>query len=158
MEPRENAEAHVGLVELCRVRRRIGQETAPHRREGHQCRAQLLTGLHHSDFRVAHPEGIFRLHRRDGVHSSPAAQLVRTHFRKARQTDLAFADKLRQRPDRILDRDVRVRPVKVVEVDHVRLQTLQARLAGSLDHLRTAIQGPLAILEAKDAFAGQEKS
>ena len=57
----------------------------------------------------------------------------------------------------VITRDVRVRPVKVVEVNDVRLQTLQARLAGSLDHLRTAIKGPLAILEAKDAFAGQEK-
>jgi hypothetical protein len=91
------------------------------------------------------------------MHSSPAAQLVRTHFREARQQDLAFGDKIRQRPDRILDRDVRVWPVKVIEVYHVRLQTLQARLAGGLDGFRTAIQGPLAIPKPKDAFAGQEK-
>ena len=48
--------------------------------------------------------------------------------------------------------------VQVIEINHIRTQTFQARLTGGLDRLWPPINYALAIPEGQHAFAGEENS
>jgi hypothetical protein len=81
-------------------------------------------------------------------------QLVFAHLRETDEADLAGGDEIRQRARGFFNRHLRVGAVEIIEIDDIRAQTFQARLAGRLDGLRPAIEHTLSVAKAEYAFAG----
>ncbi|CAM5268324.1 hypothetical protein SCALM49S_05047 [Streptomyces californicus] len=78
-------------------------------------------------------EGPFGLEGGDRVDGVRLAQFRSGHLAQPQLLDLALLDQLRQRADRLGERDGRVSAVHVVEVDDVGAQPAQARLDGGPD-------------------------
>ncbi|MCW0424987.1 hypothetical protein NB713_002930 [Xanthomonas sacchari] len=129
----------VGL-EILRRADRPGQEAAAQRRVRHEADAQLAHRLQHAVvFRIARPQRVLALQRGDRMHRVRAADGGRGGFGQAEEAHLALFHQPRHRPDRVLDRHVRIHPVLVVEVDVVHAEPAQAGLAGRLHVFRTAV-------------------
>src|SRR5687767_10160369 len=155
LEPR-----HVVADVFRRQRRGVaeaaGQKPAAERAERHQRDPELAAGVEHRDFRIARPQGVLALYRRDRMDGVGPADRPRGHFAQADGTDLPGGDEVGKRTDALLDRDPLVPPVQVVHVDDVGLQPLEALVAVLPNHLGTPVDRPLPLLVAEHAaFAGE---
>ena len=77
-----------------------------------------------------------------------AAHRLRGGFRKAEPSHLARAHQVGHRSHRVLNGRVGIDAMLVVEVDHVHLQALEARLARIAHVLRCAIDAPETAIRA----------
>src|SRR5258708_39562467 len=62
------------------------------------------------------------------------------YLAESQRADLAGGDQFGHRPDGVFDRDTRIKPVAVVQVDDVGAQSTKARLARRGDILGTPIE------------------
>ncbi len=111
-----------------------GEEAAAERAVGHEPDAQFARGGQDPGLHVAGPQRVFALQRRDRMHRVAAAQLIGAGFRDADRADLALVLQPAELAHRLLDRDARIDPVQIVEVDVLEPEPLQAglhRLAGA---------------------------
>src|SRR5687768_7358292 len=69
----------------------------------HEADAQLLAGRENFQLRIACPDGVFVLHRRDRLHFMRAANGCAPRTGQAEMTDLALADQRLDRPGHVLD-------------------------------------------------------
>ncbi len=111
-----------------------GQHAPPERRIGHEPNPQLAADRQDVVFHKAAPQRIFGLQRRYRMHLVRPPDGVDARLRKSQEADLALLHQLFHRPDRVLDRHVRIDTVLVVEVDGLDPQPLKALFAG-LDHI-----------------------
>jgi hypothetical protein len=121
------------------------QETAPEGAEGDEGDAQLSNHGQYLGFRVAGPQRIFGLQRRDGVNSMGAADGLGSGLRQAQRLYLARLDQARHGADGLLDGRVGIDPVQVIEVDGLDAEALQRGLAGSRHIVGTAIDADPAL-------------
>ena len=108
-----------------------GEEASSQRAVGHKPDAQLANRGQDLLFRVAAPERVFGLERRDGVFGVGPADGRRRRLRQPQVADLPLPDQLRHGPHGLLDGDVRIDAVLVVEVDVVHAQALEGTVAAT---------------------------
>ena len=111
--------AHVVLGEVVERRDPPGEHPAAERAERDDADAELAARRHDLVLDVAAPQRPLALQRGDRVHGRGAADRVDRRLRQPEVAHLALGDELGHRPDRLLDRHVRVGAVLVVEVDVV---------------------------------------
>ena len=87
-------------------------------------------------------EVVFVLHRDDLRDLAGALELGDVEVGDADVPDLARALRVHQRPERILERHLRIDRVQLVEVDALELQALQAAVDRLLQVLGPAVLGP----------------
>ena len=113
----------------------------PERRVRHEADAEFASKREHLGLRVAGPQRVLGLQRRDRVHGVRPADGVDPGFGQADVADLALGDQLGEGADDLLDRRVRVDPVLVVQVDVVGVEPAQRSFDGDADVLGAAV-GP----------------
>src|SRR5450759_609056 len=136
--------AHVvGRAEAAR------EEAAPDRGVGHEADAELAHGREQALLRVARPERVLGLQRRDGVHRMSTADRLWRGLGQADVADLARLHELGHRTHGLLDRDLLVHTVLVVQVDVLHAEALERGVAGRVHVLRPAVDAhPAAVLAA----------
>ena len=134
--------AEVLVVELGGVGERAGEEAAAEGAVGDEADAELANGGEYLGFNVALPEGVLGLESGDGVDFVGAADGGRGGFGEAEVLHLSRVDELRHGSDGVFDGSVGIDAVLVVEVDVIDAETLQGGVAGLLDVLRFAGDGP----------------
>ena len=140
-EPRPVAAEVVG-VELVRRLEPAGEEAAAERRVRDQADPELPQGRQDLRLEVAGPERVLRLHRRDRMGGVRLADPLRRRLAEPDVEDLALLDQLGHRPDRLLDRHVRVHAVLVVEIDPVGPEALERALDRAAHVLGRAVAHP----------------
>ena len=90
-------------TQLGRTAQLAGQDSPAQRAECHERRADAPAFLEHRDFGIARPQRVFGLQRRDGMHGVRAAQGRRADLGEPDRANLACADQVRHRADRVLD-------------------------------------------------------
>ena len=116
-----------------------GQEAAPERAVGDERDPELADRGEQLGFRIAAPQRVLSLQRRNRMHGVSAANGLRRRFGQAEIPHLAGGHELGHRADRLLDRRVRVDAVLVVDVDGVDAEPLQRRVARLAHVLRPAV-------------------
>src|SRR5450830_1053276 len=136
--------AHVvGRAEAAR------EEAAPDRGVGHEADAELAHGREQALLRVARPERVLGLQRRDGVHRVSTADRLWRGLGQADVADLARLHELGHRTHGLLDRDLLVHTVLVVQVDVLHAEALERGVAGRVHVRRPAVDAhPAAVLAA----------
>ena len=119
--------AEVALREIVRRPDLPGEEAAAERAVRDEADAELAAGRKHPVLRVARPQRVLGLERRDRVDGVRAADRLRRGLGQAEVAHLARLDELRHRADGLLDRHADVDAVLVVEVDVVDAEPLAAR-------------------------------
>src|SRR5262249_26808946 len=89
---------------------------------------------------VARPQRIFDLQGGERMHRMRPADGRCPGLADAEKAYLALADKLAHRADRVLDRNGRIDPMDVIEVDDIGLEPPEALLAGFADIFRPAVR------------------
>ena len=146
----------VARLELVGVAQLTAEEPSRERTERDERHAELAAGVEHRDLRVARPERILALDRRHRVHGMRLAQRRGGDLRQADRPDLPLVHQIRQRPDAVRDRHVRILAVQVIQIDHVGLQARQAVIAHAPQCVRARVDRPPARLVAEHpALAGQ---
>src|SRR5262249_51342199 len=105
------------------------EEAAAERAVGDEADAELAAGGEDAVFRIAAPQRVLALQRRDRMDLAGAAHGLDARFGEAEIADLSFLHELRHRADRVLDRRLWIDAVLVIEIDHVDAEALQAALA-----------------------------
>ncbi len=138
---------------------RAGEKAAAERAVGDEADAQAPAGGEHAGLGVARPERILALQGGDRVDAAGALEGRRGRLGKAEEADLAGADEVGHRPDRVLDRRRRIDAMLVVQVDRLDAQAPQARLGGALDVGRAAVEAAHERVRriAHDAELGREE-
>ena len=121
-----------------RSRKRAGQEPAPERRVGDEPDPELAQQRQDLLLRVAGPERVLGLQRRDRVGGVGAADRLGRGLGEPDVADLALLDELAEGADRLLDRRLGVDAVLVVEVDVVGPEPLQRALDRDAEVLRVS--------------------
>ena len=132
------------------------EKPARERTERDERHAELAAGVEHRDLRVARPERVLALDRRHRVHGMRLAQRRGGDLRQADRPDLPLLHQIRQRPDAVLDRHVRVLAVQVIQIDHVGLQARQTVVAHAPQRVGTRVDRPPArLVPEHPALAGE---
>src|SRR5271165_7305592 len=100
--------AEVVLRERGLVVDRAGQETLSERAEGHEANAQFFERRKDLLFRLAPPQRVLALQRRDRLNGVGAADRLHAGLRKPEMPDLALGDEVAHCSRDLLDRDVAV--------------------------------------------------
>jgi hypothetical protein len=114
---------------------------------------QLFERRQNLSFRLAPPQRVLALERRNRLNGVCAADRLHAGFGQPEVLDLAFANQVLQRTRDVLDRDVRVHAVLIEEIDAVGPEALQRCLSHIANVRRTAIEACLlAVLELEPEF------
>src|SRR3954471_10316527 len=125
--------AVIGRFEVVDRLETSGEEAAADRRVGDEADAQLAHGRQNLVLGIAAPERILGLQRGDRMYRMRAPDCLRRRFGHAEVTDLAGADQIGHRADRLLDRSRAVDAVLVIQIDVIDAEALQRRVAGLAD-------------------------
>ena len=119
------------------------QKTATQRTIRHKPHAQIPACLEYPALRIARPQRVFRLNRRDRMHRVGALQCRRAHFAQTKIFHFARRDQFGHRPHRFFNRRGGVDAMLIVEIDHIDIQPFETRLAGRSHIFRPAVDPAL---------------
>ena len=104
---------------------RAGEEPLPERAERNQADPELLQRGQDRLLGLAPPKRVLALQGRDRLYRVGAADRLHARLGQAEVADLALVDEFLDGAGDLLDRNVRVDPVLVEQVDHVGTQPLE---------------------------------
>src|SRR5207302_8238876 len=128
-----------------------GEEAAAERTVGDEADPELAAGRQDLLLRVAAPQRVFALQRRDRVDRVRATDRRRRCLGQAEKPHLALLHEVRHGAYGLLDRRRRIDAVLVVEIDHADAQAREARLTRGAN-----VIGLAADAEAAAVFASQD--
>ncbi len=117
-----------------------GQVAAAQWAVRHKPDAEFLTGGQHRLFDHVPPDRVFALDRRDRLHRVGPADMLGAGLGQPEVLHLARLDQILDGPGHVFDRDLRIDPVLVEQVDGLDLEALERRIGHPLDLLRAAVQ------------------
>src|SRR5262249_16115516 len=131
---------HVASAESVGVRDTPREKAAAQGTVGDKADAERLAKRQDFALHVARPQRIFDLQGGERMHRMRPPDGRRPGLANAEKAHLALADKLAHRADRVLDRNGRIHPMDVIEIDDVGLEPPEALLAGFAHILRPAVR------------------
>ena len=117
-----------------------GEKALAERAEWHQTDAQRCQRRQDFTLRLAPPQRIFALQRRDRLHRVSSPNGLRTGFRQAEILHFPFANQLLHRTGHLLDRHLGIDTVLIQQIDRLHPQALQRTFHRLANMLRTAVQ------------------
>ena len=144
------APSEVRFVQVVHRPDPAAEEAAPERAVRDEADPELAHGRKNLRLRVARPERVLGLKRRDRVDGVGAPDRRRRRLGEAEVAHLPLLHELRHRADRLLDRRLQVDPVLVVEVDRLDSETTERRLAGRANVRGAAVDAEELAVRAAD--------